>query len=257
MDRENGKDLRPENVSEELLIPQIEFVAIDIETTGLIPERDEIIQIAAFRFNGNEVVDNYVSFVKPKGKVPKFIEQLTHISPEELKLAPRLKEVLKEFCDFIGNTPLVGHNVNFDLSFINHALVENGSFPLINVLWDTIEIARMYLPFTTDHKLSTMVSFFGIELDNAHRADSDALATGCLFNALTNYALAHFNYMLNARLQDLSLQANMESGLTEYLKLLVKQQRSTVLSGKKPILPKNELNNVVEHSVSVSIDSIP
>ena len=185
MESENGKDLNSENVSEELLLSQLEFVAIDIETTGLMPARDEIIQIAAFRFKGNEVVDSYVSFVKPKGKVPKFIEQLTHISPEELKLSPPLKEVLKEFCDFIGNTPLVGHNINFDLSFINQSLVENGSFPLINVFWDTMEIARMYLPFTTDHKLSTMVSFFGIKLDNAHRADSDALATGYLFNALT------------------------------------------------------------------------
>ncbi|HNZ33147.1 MAG TPA: helicase C-terminal domain-containing protein [Candidatus Cloacimonas sp.] len=257
MESENGKDLNSENVSEELLLSQLEFVAIDIETTGLMPARDEIIQIAAFRFKGNEVVDSYVSFVKPKGKVPKFIEQLTHISPEELKLSPPLKEVLKEFCDFIGNTPLVGHNINFDLSFINQSLVENGSFPLINVFWDTMEIARMYLPFTTDHKLSTMVSFFGIKLDNAHRADSDALATGYLFNALTNYALAHFNYMLNARLQDLSLQANVESGLTEYLRWLVKQQRATVLSGKKPIPPKNELNNVIEHNVSGSIDSIP
>jgi len=146
VESENGKDLNSENVSEELLLSQLEFVAIDIETTGLMPARDEIIQIAAFRFKGNEVVDSYVSFVKPKGKVPKFIEQLTHISPEELKLSPPLKEVLKEFCDFIGNTPLVGHNINFDLSFINQSLVENGSFPLINVFWDTMEIARMYLP---------------------------------------------------------------------------------------------------------------
>ena len=95
MESENGKDLNSENVSEELLLSQLEFVAIDIETTGLMPARDEIIQIAAFRFKGNEVVDSYVSFVKPKGKVPKFIEQLTHISPEELKLSPPLKSFLE------------------------------------------------------------------------------------------------------------------------------------------------------------------
>ncbi|HQP62501.1 MAG TPA: 3'-5' exonuclease, partial [Candidatus Cloacimonas sp.] len=65
-----------------LPLEQLEFVAIDIETTGLNSEWDEIIQIAGIRFKGEEVVNQFVSLVKPKGKVPKFIEHLTHISPQ-------------------------------------------------------------------------------------------------------------------------------------------------------------------------------
>ncbi len=240
-----------------LPLEQLEFVAIDIETTGLNSEWDEIIQIAGMRFKGEEVVNQFVSLVKPKGKVPKFIEHLTHISPQELKTAPPIKEVLKDFCNFIGDSILVGHNIGFDFNFLNQFIVDNGGFPISNMHWDTAEIGRIYLPFTTDHKLSTLVSFFGIELMNAHQADADALATGKLFNALTNYILNHYGYMLNARLMDLAMQANLKSGLYEYIKWIVRQQRSSALSGKKTVPVVNELNNVIEHIAAGSIKSIP
>jgi len=252
-----NKAINTENTNNNLPSEQLEFVAIDIETTGLNSEWDEIIQIAAIRFKGDEVINQFVSLVKPKGKVPKFIEHLTHISPQELKTAPPIKEVLQDFSNFIGNTILVGHNIGFDLNFLNQFIVENGGFPLNNMHWDTAEIGRIYLPFTSDHKLSTLSSYFGIELRNAHRADADALATGKLFNALTNYILTHYGYMLNARLMDLGVQANLKSGLNEYLKWIVKQQRSSALSGKKFVPVVNELNNVIEHIASGSIKSIP
>jgi len=255
---ENTKQaINTENTNNNLPSEQLEFVAIDIETTGLNSEWDEIIQIAAIRFKGDEVINQFVSLVKPKGKVPKFIEHLTHISPQELKTAPPIKEVLQDFSNFIGNTILVGHNIGFDLNFLNQFIVENGGFPINNMHWDTAEIGRIYLPFTSDHKLSTLSSYFGIELMNAHRADADALATGKLFNALTNYILNHYGYMLNARLMDLGVQANLKSGLNEYLKWIVKQQRSSALSGKKFVPVVNELNNVIEHIASGSIKSIP
>ena len=253
----NSKVNDIEKQGSELPLGQLEFVAIDIETTGLNADWDEIIQLSALRFRGEEVISQYVSLVKPKGKVPKFIEHLTHISAAELKTAPGINEVLQNFCRFIGSSPLVGHNIGFDLNFINKFLARGGEFPLNNMFWDTAEIARIYLPFVTDHKLITLASYFGIELDNAHRADADALATGKLFKALTTHILAHFGYLLNARLQDLATQANLNSGLSEYLKLIVKQQRSTALTGDKPVPLKNELNNVIEHSVTGSIKSIP
>jgi len=76
-----NKAINTENTNNNLPSEQLEFVAIDIETTGLNSEWDEIIQIAAIRFKGDEVINQFVSLVKPKGKVPKFIEHLTHISP--------------------------------------------------------------------------------------------------------------------------------------------------------------------------------
>ena len=76
-----NKAINTEKINNNLPSEQLEFVAIDIETTGLNSEWDEIIQIAAIRFKGDEVINQFVSLVKPKGKVPKFIEHLTHISP--------------------------------------------------------------------------------------------------------------------------------------------------------------------------------
>lgn len=256
MNSEARKAIKPEVSNMELFSDKPEFVAIDIETTGLSFSKDEIIQVAAIRFSGNEVVDKFVSFVKPKGKVPKFIEHLTHISADDLKLAPPVKKVLVDFSNFVGNSILVGHNISFDLSFINDFLINGNDFPLNNQYLDTMEIGRIYLPFTTDHKLPTLAAFFDIELDNAHRADADAIATGLLFNALNDYILTHYNYMINARLMDLSMQAQMASCLNGYLKWIVKQLRATALSGIKPIPVKNELNNVIEHSGSGSLNNI-
>jgi ATP-dependent DNA helicase DinG len=239
------------------LINELEIVAVDIETTGLNAERDEIIEVAAIRFKGGEIVGRYDSFVKPKGKVPKFIEYLTHISPADLKNAPPVKDVLREVSEFIGTSIVVGHNIPFDLGFINHNLVRSGGFPLINKSWDTAEIARIYLPTTTDHKLSTMVAHFGLKLDNAHRADADAIATGQLFFALTNHILRHYNFIVNARIMDLSLQAQMDSALSDYLKQIVQYQRNSAISGKPVTHLKSNHYNVLEHEVKGEVANIP
>ncbi|MDY0151191.1 MAG: helicase C-terminal domain-containing protein [Candidatus Cloacimonas sp.] len=235
----------------------LEIVAVDIETTGLSAERDEIIEIAAIRFVGGEIVGRFDSFVKPRGKVPKFIEYLTHISSADLKSAPPVKDVLQDFCKFLGNSIVVGHNIPFDLGFINHNLVRSGSFPLINKNWDTVEIAKIYLPTTTDHKLSSMVAHFAIELNNAHRADADAIATGKLFFALTEHILQHYNFISNARIMDLSQQAQLEGDLFEYLKKIVTYQRQTAIGGKPVTHLKSKLNNVLEHEVKGQIANIP
>lgn len=239
------------------LINELEIVAVDIETTGLNTERDEIIEVAAIRFKGGEIVGRYDSFVKPRGKVPKFIEYLTHISPADLKNAPPVKDVLREASEFIGNSIIVGHNIPFDLGFINHNLVRSGGFPLINRSWDTAEIARIYLPTTTDHKLSTMVAHFGLKLDNAHRADADAIATGQLFFALTNHILRHYNFIVNARIMDLSQQAQMDGALYDYLKQIVQYQRASAISGKPVTHLKSNHYNVLEHEVKGEVANIP
>ncbi|PKN79842.1 MAG: DNA polymerase III subunit epsilon [Candidatus Cloacimonetes bacterium HGW-Cloacimonetes-1] len=233
-----------------ILTDSIRFVAIDIETTGLSAERDEIIEIAAIRFDAGKVTAKYDSFVKPKKGLPKFIEYLTHISPADLKNAPPPLEVLKEFRDFIGDSILVGHNISFDLGFINHNLVKNGELPLINKYWDTVELSRVFFPFTNDHKLATMVDHFGINLANAHRADADAEATGLLLNQIADYVIRHFPLMLNARLLDLAKQASNNDGLDSFLAILVEYQRRYSLVGTKTKLPQNDLHNIIENQVS-------
>ncbi len=235
---------------------ELDFVAIDIETTGLNADRDEIIEIAAVRFKNGQISDRFDSLVKPHAKIPHFIEYLTHISPADLKNAPPVNEVLKDFCEFIGDAVLVGHNVRFDLGFINANLVTAGGFPLLNKYWDTAEIARIYLPNTSDHKLSTLVDYFQIKLENAHRAFADAEATGILLTKLSQHILDHYSFIVNSRIIDLSIQAKLESNLNEYLKILVRLQRSQVLTGKAPQAIKSNLHNVIEHNVPGEITSV-
>jgi DNA polymerase III alpha subunit (gram-positive type) len=101
---------------------ELDFVALDIETTGLSEHKDEIIEIAAVKIRNGEIVEVFDSFVRPKGKVPKFIQFLTHISLEQLQGAPDIKEVLLKTQGLRWQKPIVGHNVGVDLGFINHQL---------------------------------------------------------------------------------------------------------------------------------------
>lgn len=227
----------------------LSFVAIDIETTGLDYTKHEIIQLAAIRFvNGREVA-RFNTFVKPRGNLPTFITALTHISERELQTAPRIREALKEFLDFIGDDPLVGHNIAFDLGFIDHYYSLGGGLLLGNQRWDTSELARVYLPYTHDHKLTSMAAFFGIDLTNAHRADADAEATGLVMVALCQHILKHYPLLVNARLLDLSKQAQMEKSLYHILYKLVDYQRRYALIGTKTAPPDVTRPNVIEHRV--------
>ncbi len=238
------------------IIPDMEFVAIDTETTGLNKDYNEIIELAAIRFKNGDEVARFDSFVKPKGKIPKFIEHLTHITEKELKNAPPLKEVLKDFSAFIGNSILVGHNVAFDIGFINAALVKSGDYELSNQRWDTAELGRIYLPGTNDHKLSTLTAYFGIDLQNAHRADADALATGKVLLEITRHAVEHHTFITNARLLDLSLQANRDDNLDEYFKKVVRHQRSHAIGAQPVKTLKSDKFNIIDHKATGSLGNL-
>jgi predicted DnaQ family exonuclease/DinG family helicase len=208
----------------------VEFVALDIETTGLNSATDEIIEIAAIKYvqDGNKHIFN--SFVKPRNDVPHYIEYLTHISPSDLSSAPMVKEVLLELKKFVGNSVIVGHNTAFDLDFINVNLIEMNELPLLNQWWDTSELGRIYLPFTSNHKLATLCKEFGINLEQAHRAMDDAEATGQLFLELLKYIISYTGVLINARILELCRQAQLSSNLASLLEMVVDFQRKNALT---------------------------
>jgi ATP-dependent DNA helicase DinG len=227
----------------------LNFVAIDIETTGLDPNSDEIIELAATQFKSGKIEDHFSTLVRPQRGMPKYIEFLTHIKPEDLTNAPEAKSALRDFFSFVGDAILVGHNIPFDLAFINyHSALNNGPV-LNNKFWDTQEISRVYFPFVSDHKLSTMLKFFHIEPETAHRASADAEASGLLLIAMTEHIIKHHSMMTNARLLDLSKQAQLENSLYNYLHLLVEYQRSYVLKGKQTQALDYAKPNVIENDV--------
>lgn len=226
----------------------LDFVALDIETTGLDFQNCEIIEIAAVRFTGSVIVDRFQSFAKPKHGIPKYIQHLTHIDPNDLKAAPQIAAVLQKLVVFLGESVILGHNVRFDTGFIDHNLALSGHLPLTNEKWDTAELGRIYLPYTNDHTLGTMCRHFDIELVNAHRAEADAEATGKVLISLARFITEHYSMMTNARLLDLSRQSQADESSHEFLRRLVEWQRRHLGAAKLP-LPENPWVNVIDHTV--------
>lgn len=166
-------------------IPALEetFVALDLETTGLDPDREKIIQVGAVKFRGDEVLDRFDTFVNPGRAIPDFIQRLTGIRPEQVSRAPFFSSVSQGLETFLGDHPVVGHNVTFDLRFL-----ETHGLPLPNTRYDTWDLASFLLPRTTEYSLGALARQFGLEHQRAHQAIDDADATRQLFVTLLRRA---------------------------------------------------------------------
>ena len=163
-------------------MPRI-YVAIDLETTGLNPERDAILEVGAVRFRGEEVLDTWSSLVNPRRRVPYPIQQLTGITQEEVNGAPSLSSVLESLRRFVGPAPLVGHSVGFDLAFLKRQGLFDG-----NPALDTFELASILLPHVTRYSLQQLATELGISAPTQHRALADAETTAKLLESLREQA---------------------------------------------------------------------
>ncbi|MCL4396272.1 MAG: exonuclease domain-containing protein [Chloroflexi bacterium] len=159
------------------------YVALDLETTGLQAERDAIVEIGAVKFRGAEVIDTWSSLVNPNRPIPHKIERLTGISQSQVERAPSLHTVLPNVKRFIGEHPIVGHNVSFDRAFLQRA----GYTPMPPAL-DTFELACILMPYASRFSLGKLMDELGIEFPTRHRAVEDARAAHALFVALLERA---------------------------------------------------------------------
>ena len=178
------------------------FVVLDLETTGLDPVNDQIIEIGAIRFTDGKESAVYETYVNPGLPVPDFITKLTGITDADVQSAPSITSLFDDLLKFIGDSPLIGHQINFDCSFLEyHLRQKHNDFSkweseaqrfvyLGNRRMDTLFIARIFLPFLQKFKLSTVAAHFDIDLENAHRALDDARATGRIFLELMDRTLA-------------------------------------------------------------------
>jgi len=155
------------------------FVSIDLETTGLNPESDRIIEIGAVKFQGNKILDRYSALLNPDREISAFIQDLTGITNDVLLKAPRIDEVRAEFIQFVGDLPIIGHNISFDLSCLHH---EDIDFP--GSTFDTWELALIVLPQMVSYSLSSLCFELEILNGSPHRAREDAEATAKLFDYL-------------------------------------------------------------------------
>ncbi len=155
------------------------YVALDTETTGLDPEADEVIEVAAIAFRLDGVEDELHTLVRPHSAPSYRIERLTGIAAPDLDAAPRFASIAGELEAFIGDSPVVGQSVGFDLAFLARAGV-NPRGPA----FDTFELAQLLLPGLADYSLRGIAERLAIEFPVQHRARADAEAARCVFLAL-------------------------------------------------------------------------
>lgn len=161
-----------------------DYTIIDIETTGLDPTNDKIIELAALKVRDNKIVNNYSTLINPKIEIDTFITELTGITNEMLKNAPVIEEKLQEYIDFIGEDIIIGHNINFDINFIYDCYEKYFNSFLFNDYIDTLRLSRDFIKDTPNHKLKTLSEKFNINYDNAHRALNDCYITNNLYMIL-------------------------------------------------------------------------
>lgn len=159
------------------------IVSLDIESTGLDEDRDAIIEIAAVRFNGKRKEDEFNTLINPGKHIPDFITGLTGIDDAMVRQAPRLQDIRQELVAFVGDAPILGHNVKFDAGFLR----KKGLFEYQQTI-DTLELASVLLPTATRYNLGSLGKQLGIPLPATHRALDDALVTHACYLKLFELA---------------------------------------------------------------------
>ncbi|WP_294292294.1 PolC-type DNA polymerase III [Chryseobacterium sp. sg2396] len=159
------------------------YSIIDIESNGAGYRKECIIDIAIYRYDGQKIVDQFISLVNPESDITPFVQKLTNITPKMVKTAPKFHEIARRIVEITANTTLVGHNIDFDYRMLRQSFQRLGYEFKINTL-DTIPLAKKLVPDEVSYSLGKLVKSLGIPLTNAHRAEGDARATLELFKLL-------------------------------------------------------------------------
>ncbi len=161
------------------------LVSLDLETTGLSSEEDAIIEIGAVKFRGGEEIETFTSLVNPHRPLSYRISMLTGINQEELDAAPDFSEVRERLAAFIGDHPIVGQNIGFDLEFLRAQ-----GFSLPNISHDILDVASVLLPQLPDYTLATLARELAVPSPVQHRALADAITVKGVLASLIEKASA-------------------------------------------------------------------
>ncbi len=168
------------------------YAAVDVETTGINPERDVIIEVGIVVFGREGVIERYSQLVNPKRPVPRDIQTLTGIDEEDLGRSPTIDAVIPEIRRLIGHLPIVGHNIDFDVSMLRGAGIE-----VTNRQFDTYTLATLVLPNIPNYTLSQVAISLGVEVDVVHRGLPDAQRAADVFTRLLDRVDAYDERTLN------------------------------------------------------------
>ncbi|MEG2284307.1 MAG: PolC-type DNA polymerase III [Eubacterium sp.] len=164
-----------------------EFIFFDLETTGLVPGKDNIIEIAAVKIKNRHIVDTFSTMVNPHRKVSSFITNLTGITNQMVEEGAEEEEAVRSFREFCGDLILVAHNAKFDMGFMDIALDLYGFKKEITVI-DTLAMSRTLIPGIGKHNLKKLASYFKVDMGNHHRALDDSVCSAKIFIKLMELA---------------------------------------------------------------------
>jgi DNA polymerase-3 subunit alpha (Gram-positive type) len=232
-----------------------EFVAFDIETTGLRAGQDRITEIGAVYYHDGEIGETFQTFVNPEMPIPQQITELTGIRDSDVADAPSQKEALQAFLDFVGDRPLVAHNADFDMGFITLGCQQEGlDFP--NTSLDTLVMAQNLLPGLKKYKLDIVADHLSLPEFNHHRASDDAITVGYMmqkfFKTMADGGVERVD-QINDYMQNLRRSSGVSGRKTYHMILLaqnkvgLKNLYNLVSLGhlkyykRNPIVPKSEL----------------
>ncbi len=166
------------------------YCVVDIETTGLDPKQDDIIEISALRIRNSKIVDKFTTLIVPENfeGLPSFIISLTGITTESILLeGTPIESAIKDFISFIGNDIILGHNINFDINFLYDALAKYTNQQFDSDFIDTLKIARYALPEERHHRLKDLINIFSISdisEHDLHRSINDCKVTKIIYDKL-------------------------------------------------------------------------
>lgn len=159
----------------------MKFIAFDLETTGVVPGVDQIVEIGAVRFVDGQPESVFVTLVDPRRPMPAAASVVNGINDEMLKGQPFIEDLLLPFADFCGDDPIVAHNASFDAQFLTADIKKHELPAPRGLVLDTLPISRKVFPGLPNYKLSTLVQHLKIQAAEYHRAQADAASCGHLF----------------------------------------------------------------------------
>lgn len=171
------------------------IIVLDFETSGMSPDAgDRAIEIGAVKICRGQITERFQSLMNPGMRINRFIENYTGITNQMLQGAPGVGEVMSEFAQFIGNTPLVAHNASFDCRFLNAEFDRIGRERRENFGCSMLVSRRVY-PDAPNHKLETLVRYKNLETDGTfHRALADAQMTAYLWMTMADDLCSFYGF---------------------------------------------------------------
>ncbi len=187
----------------------MDYVIVDIETTGGSPKASKITEIAIYKHNGISIIDEFSSLVDPEMKIPEFIVRLTGISDRMVENQPKFYEIAKQIIEFTEGCIFVAHNVGFDYGILRHEFKSLG-FDFRRPHLCTVRASRYVLPGLDSYSLGKLSRSLGIEIIGRHRAGGDALATAHLFTMLIEKDAANLQTFIQQEVNPKILHPNLD-----------------------------------------------